>query len=662
MPQNQGYLSNTLTGMLVDEYGSVDWLTLPVFDSHPVFANILNKEVGGQLSFNIMVNGVKISFNKFEVVEREYIFNAPILRSTLFGYGYCFDVIDFMPANVNCFIKTIKFHSQPPKQLSVDLSFFMDAPFKLEIENKTVKIILNHFKLYYKFDKPVYVKDNSIIIDLQDDLSLTCHLSFLKNCLQTHSLTSTLEWWKYYFKSKVDIEVGSDEIRDAYRRSLQVLHNLIYSPTGAILAAPTTSIPAILGSDSNWDYRYCWIRDSSLSCEALSMAGCFDDAKRILKFMFKVQAENGCWEYPLYTINGKKPPKEFILPVKDDYGGPIRIGNDAAEQYQIDSEGSVLNAVFKYYQHSGDIIYLLRIYSKLEKAANIILENWNRKENGIWEFRNGLFNYTYGKAVCASGLDVFLRISKILDKKIDESMYENVIKKIVSEINAKGFSNIKKSYIQSFEKNLLDASVLALPLLEVISINDPRMKTTLNRIIDILDRDGGIARFAKEPHPFYLTTFWLMRCLILLGDFQHFIDLLSSCLYCSNKLHLMGEQFNPKTLEQRGNFPQSFSHLEYIKTIIEAFLKLNKDFKILVPVNIFKTGRIFNFKVLGKNISLTSHLDKHNTRVYINGPVNSIYLIPKTGVSAIKLKGGVVTGENDFYEVMSQRKNLEILC
>jgi GH15 family glucan-1,4-alpha-glucosidase len=661
MVDYQAYLGNGLTGMLVNNNGIIEWLCAPVFDSNPIFAYALNKSKGGSIQFFILDEESKIPFSKLETIEVDYLNDYPIFKSTLYGLKYFISSFDYMPTNSNCYIKRIDFYNSNPDKLLLNINFFSGSDKKIEYQNNNIRVSGGPLDIYISSNRKLSLKDKDIILDLENHRNCLVHFNFKTICLKNHNISEDLEHWFYFFKDKVNIEVGHQEIRSTYRRSLQVLYNLIYQPTGAIVAAPTTSIPDTFGLDNNWDYRFCWIRDASFSVEALAMANCLYEAKKILEFIFNTQEKDGRWKYPLYSITGKKPPKEKKLDIREDYGGSIRIGNQAANQIQIDSEGSVLDAVLNYYQHSGDLLYLDKIFPKLEKAANIILDNWGKKENGLWEFRGRKYNYTYGKAICASGLKSFLNISKILGKEIDESRYMDTIQKIMYLIYNKGFSKISNTFVQAFENKIIDSSVLALTLRELISVYDPKMKGTLEKIIKVLDRDGGYARYENERNPFYLSTFWLIRTFILTGDFQKYLDLLTSTMHSSSKLNLMGEHFYPHSMEQRGNFPQAFSHLEFIKSIIEGFFRINRDFKVILPINIFKTGFIDNFRLLGKEISLNSHLDEQRARVYINAPIKTNFLVPKINSGEIEIIGGKLSEEQFYYEIISNNKLLKIL-
>jgi len=352
--------------------------------------------------------------------------------------------------------------------------------------------------------------------------------------------------------------------------------------------------------------------------------------------------------------------KELVLDVLEEYGGKIRIGNAASDQFQIDSEGLVINSVLKYYQHSGDISYLKETFPRLKLAADVILDIWDLKENGIWEFRGERYNYVYGKAICAVGLRDFITICKVLSSPVKLDIYKETFEAIMKKIDTKGWSESQESFVQSFEKHIVDSSVLALSLYELIPIDDPKMMQTVTKIVKILDRDGGFARYPDEDHPFFLSTFWLARHFSRVGKFDRYYDLLSSAIFCSNSLGLMAEHFYPSSLEQRGNFPQSFSHEEYIKTILEGFFDINKDFQVIVPIDIFKSSEICNFKFLGKDISLKSHIDEHLTKVYLKTPEEITFLIPCAAGEEINVEGGRYQLEEPYFKIFPEKESLVI--
>ncbi|MHA1333595.1 MAG: glycoside hydrolase family 15 protein [Candidatus Odinarchaeia archaeon] len=660
MKEPLSYLSNRQFGMLING-GAIEWLCLPKFDSYPIFASIVNRSEGGHMLFFIVDEKERYDLRDFDIIHITYLNDFSIVETVLKRESYIIEVNDFIPRNTSCFIRSFNFYDEIPRELGIFIKFIKGYTAQFLAGDETVIIKGGPQDIYLKCNLPLELTNEGIIVKQNNSRIVKLHFSFGHKCSEKHSLSGEMGYWSNFLDEVVDIFLGQEEIRKVYRRSLQVLHNLIYEPTGAILAAPTSSIPDTRGLDNNWDYRFCWIRDSSFCVEALSMASAFKDAKHILDFLYSIQDKTGGWTYPVYTIDGEKVPEETILDIPEDYGGKFRLGNNAGEQFQIDSEGAVLNATLKYYQHSGDKDYLKEHFKQMHMAADVILEKWPQAENGIWEFRDKKQNYVYGKAICASGLQSFLTIANLLNEKIDYDLHLNAKNEIMKNIDKKGFSASKNAYIQSFESDVIDASVLILTLEELIPVDSPKMRGTIKAIIYELDRDGGIARYPTEENPFYLTTFWLTRCYIRLGMFEKFFDLLSSCIYSSNMLGLMGEHFYPKTLEQRGNFPQSFSHEEYIHAVLEGFLWIDREFKVNIPINIFKSSTIRNFNFLGQNISMKTHLDKGKTRVYLNTPENIVFKIPKVHDDEIKIEGGEVTDKGNYFEFVSRQRKVSII-
>ncbi len=659
---NYGYLGNGITGMLINENSNIEWLSLPQFDSDLLIASILNKSKGGYIKLFTRDSGEDTFLENFESVHLHYLNYYPILVNILMDSNLTVHLIDYMPHATNCYLRRLTFYDNPPEKLGLTLKFFDDAEVKLEKIGNIVKLTGGNSEIYLSSKHNLNIeKDNIILIDLDRDFFTELHFSFGGPCGIAHPFNQQLDFWKRFFENTVQINVGLREISEIYKISLQVLHNLIYHPTGAVLAAPTTSIPDTLGKDGNWDYRYCWVRDACFTSEALSMSSCFTSSRRVLDFLFSIQGDDGHWEHPLYTINGKKLGNESVLDIPEEYGGKIRIGNAASDQFQIDSEGLVINSVLKYYQHSGDINYLKETFPRLKLAADVILDIWDLKENGIWEFRGERYNYVYGKAICAVGLRDFITICKVLSSPVILDPYKETFEAIMKKIDTKGWSESQGSFVQSFEKHILDSSVLALSLYELIPIDDPKMMKTVDKIVKILDRDGGFARYPDEEHPFFLSTFWLARHFTRAGKFDRYYDLLSSAIFCSNSLGLMAEHFYPSSLEQRGNFPQSFSHEEYIKTILEGFFDIRcADFQVVVPIDIFKSSEIHNFKFLGKDISLKSHIDEHLTKVYLKTPEEITFLIPCAAGEEISVEGGRYQLEEPYFKIVPATENLVI--
>lgn len=651
-----GYLGTGHTGVLIDEFSTIRWLCFPEFDSPFYFASILNKKEGGEIrNFIADQNGNQTYFSEMKSIHFDYVGNYPLLNTVLVGEEFTIDIIDHAIRGGIGMVRKIHFWEEVPKSLGLEIKPIRGSLGEFSpSEHGIIFTIDGKYPLEIQFFSPIRIYASKIIFDTNGSKSHQINFYFKKYVPFKVPLNLELLFWEKFYKERVWVDFGGISEK-VFFRSLHLLRNLIYQPTGALLAAATSSIPETRGLDDNWDYRYSWVRDNSFTVEAFAMTNCFEEAKQVLKFLFNVQGDDGHWECPFYTIEGKIPTEERILDLKEDYGGIIRVGNAAYNQLQIDSEGVVINAAFKLYQHSGDKEYLESIFKNLTKAARVILRLWDEPENGIWELREARRHYTYGKAILASALKKYCILAKILGKKSsDLEEYQETAQEIVKQIKTKCWSEKRKAFTQSFKDDQnarseeIDMSVLALTLYEVISIQDPKMKQTISAILCFLSRRGGHARFEREKNPFYLSTLWLARHLLKEGRYKTFLDLLNICIECANDLGLMGEQFIPEERDQRGNIPQAFSHEEFVKAIVESYYYINENFDIVVPLlHTWTDSRIKRARYLGQELDLISYMEREKANCKIKVPKSAkTIIVPLKYPEKFELKGGKV----EFYE------------
>lgn len=395
---------------------------------------------------------------------------------------------------------------------------------------------------------------------------------------------------------------GADEdLVEAYVRGLLVMKLLTHEASGAILAAPTASFPAVPGGYDNWDYRYCWIRDGYYTARTYDEVGLHDEARAFYKFVLGLQEPEGHWSQPLYTLDGGGPVELLV----DDLQGPggekpIRFGNAAYDQLQIDNEPSVLHGLWIHAQRTEDRDFFQRNWDSIKRAAEAMKRLWPEKENGIWEIRERRDHWIYGKALCAAGFAAAAELAAWLGYDEDGGRWRAEADKIRGQIVAEGYAEGRGAYLQTYDPDSpLDISSLALVLWDVLPAEDERMKSTvavmekplrrpdpdaavtggcpttddpfwgLHELKGGLNMDGAFARYDYGAEPFYLPTLWMARYWLRAGDRGRAEELVRLCLRSATNLGLMAEHFNPGTGAQWGNFPQAFSHEELVLTILE---------------------------------------------------------------------------------------------
>jgi GH15 family glucan-1,4-alpha-glucosidase len=389
-------------------------------------------------------------------------------------------------------------------------------------------------------------------------------------------LVETVEHWQNWISQSR----YTGRWREIVNRSALTLKLLTYAPTGAIVAAPTTSLPEQLGGARNWDYRYTWVRDAALTVAPLLNLGFSDEMRAFGHFLescLRSGPANGSRPLQvLYGIDGRTHIPEETLDHLDGYRGsrPVRIGNDAAHQLQLDIYGEIIDAVYRLDQHIRHMAH--DVWSTIAAAADWLCQNWDQPDEGIWETRGGRQRFTHSHLMCWVALDRAIRIAHDRGFPADLARWLSTRDEIFHRIMQRSWSESRRAFVQHEHSGVLDASVLLMPLVGFISPTDPSWLSTLDAITADLAADGLVHRYDPAASPdgldgdegtFSICSFWYVEALALAGRLTEARLAFEKMLTYGNHLGLYSEQIGP-TGELLGNFPQAFTHLALISAAI----------------------------------------------------------------------------------------------
>jgi len=383
---------------------------------------------------------------------------------------------------------------------------------------------------------------------------------------------------KAYWQQQAEGCVFSGPYRDYIVRSYLALHLLVYSPTGAIVAAPTTSLPEEIGGERNWDYRFTWLRDASLTLNAFSSLGHKEEAIGFMKWLLNVCDKCGPKAQILYDIDFGDPLDERTLDHLEGYreSRPVRIGNAAYSQRQLDIFGEVLEAAYNYVKIGGYIGN--KDWILLETFVDAACELWSEPDSGIWEVRGGPFHFVHSKVMCWVAVDRGIRLAQSLGRNKKVSYWRKAAEEIRNDILNKGWNPEKEAFTQHYDTEALDASALLIPLFGFLPTSDERVRSTINRTVAELSWNGLLRRYRTDETDdglkgsegaFLWCTFWLVRNLLRLGRLDEAKALYQRLLGYGNHLGLFSEMVDPASGDTLGNFPQALTHLAVIVSGLE---------------------------------------------------------------------------------------------
>ncbi len=565
------------TAALVSRDGSVDWLCWPRFDSAACFAALLGTREHGRWKVAPADSRARLS--------RRYLPETLILETTFETDSGVVTVTDFMPPRdgnsdlirkVTCVRGSVEMHNE----LVIRFDYGSAVPWVSRHEDGALVAVAGPDTVMLYTDTPHHGEGLTTAGDFTVREGETRWLQLIYS--PSHepvprpvdprvALESTERFWKDW-ASQCTYE-GPEW--DAVIRSLITLKALTYKPTGGIVAAPTTSLPEHLGGVRNWDYRYCWLRDATLTLLALMDAGCYREADAWRAWLRRAAAGSPSQAQIMYGIAGERRLQEWEVDWLPGYEGsrPVRVGNAAYDQLQLDIFGEVMDALYQ--ARLGGLEGNQESWQLQCALLEHLAEIWNQPDEGLWEVRGNRQHFTHSKVMAWVAFDRAIRSVEQYGLKGDVDRWRQIRREIHDQVCLRGFDPELNSFVQYYGCRHLDASLLMIPLVGFLPASDPRVRGTVEAVERTLMRDGLVLRYDTEltddglppgEGAFLACSFWLADNYVLAGRMDDAEKLFQHLLSLRNDLGLLAEQYDPRSGRQLGNFPQAFSHVGLLGT------------------------------------------------------------------------------------------------
>jgi alpha,alpha-trehalase len=577
-------ISDCHSAALVGMEGSIDWVCFPRFDRPSIFGRLLDGDAGHWSIRPVEIRNASRRYRDESMV-LETSFVTPKGRATVTdalvvgrnerGHDLGSDSPHLLVRAVTCAEGAVDFEFEYaprpeyglifPVMSEVDGGVFarggadvlcLSSPIALSIDGSDARC---HFSLS---------DGESIAFALNYAQSWEQAPRFWSGDEIAERLGDTIEAWNTWSSMHQNYE---GPWRDLVHQSGRVLQALTYQPTGAIVAAATTSLPEEVGGERNWDYRYSWVRDASLTLEALWVAACPDEAHNFFAYMAgasAAQIRHGSDLQIMFGIGGERDLTERELPHLSGWrdSRPVRVGNGAWSQRQIDVYGELLNAAYRLSDQWEELEPTTTSF--LIDVADAAAARWQEPDQGIWEVRGGPQHFLYSKLMCWVALDRAIYLADRLGAGDRLDFWTKTRDEIKDAILERGWSEPAQSFTQAFGSEELDASNLMMPIMGFLPADDPRMVATVRAIEERLTDDRGLVFRYKaadglegEEGTFLLCTFWLAQAQALAGEVERAKETFERAAVFANDVGLLAEEVDPNTKELLGNFPQAFSHI-----------------------------------------------------------------------------------------------------
>lgn len=577
--EDYAFLSDTQTGALVSRDGCVDWLCFPRFDSGACFAALLGDRKNGRWRF--------IPADEVTATRRRYRDGTLILETEIETADAAVRLIDFMPPrgtnpDIVRIVEGVRGEMALQMELIIRFDYGKVIPWVRKCHGG-LEAIAGPDGLILR--TPVETRGEDLTTVAEFRVGNGQRVPFVLTWYASHdqppraidpehALGETAAYWQEW-SGKCQPQ---GEWHEAVLRSLITLKGLTYAPTGGIVAAATTSLPEEIGGVRNWDYRYCWLRDATYTLYALMNAGYLDEAKAWREWLLRAIAGSAAQMQIMYGVHGERRLNEYEIPWLSGYehSKPVRIGNAASDQFQLDVYGEVMATM--YVAHRAGLETSETEWRMQVELMKFLETKWRDPDEGIWEVRGGPQQFTHSKMMAWLAFDRAVKLVEHCNCAAGEHLerWQKIRDEIHAQVCERGYNAEKKAFTQIYGGDELDASLLTMPLTGFLPTDDERVVNTIEAIQRELMRDGLVLRYRAERNDvdglpgsegvFLPCSFWLADCLHLMGRTVEARELFERLLELRNDVGLLSEEYDPVAKRQLGNFPQAFTHVALVNS------------------------------------------------------------------------------------------------
>ncbi len=582
--ENYGIIGNLHTVALVSLEGSIDFMSFPRFDSPTLFCKILDADKGGSFSVQPVMKGI--------ILKQLYLPDTNVLVTRFLADEGIAEITDYMPVNENEFdcavirkIKTVRGNIKYTMKCSPAFNYAKEKHTIQKEEKAYLFVPESNAQTPVRLLSDVDLALNESAVTAEFTLGESETACFVLEAEQnketrpgdlaeyiSQTYHETIQYWQNWIAKST----FKGRWQEVVHRSALTLKLLFSSRYGSIVAAATTSLPEAIGYARNWDYRYTWIRDAAFSMHAFMELGFMEEAEAFLAWIKKQSTDKEL--QLMFAIDGNTNLAEYELDYLEGYkkSKPVRIGNGASKQTQMDIYGELLETVYIFAVHGGDLTY--DYWKIIVEYIDLVIKNWREPDHSIWEVRGEKREFLFSRMMCWVAIDRAIKIANRSSFPYDILKWHQVRDEIYLDVYENFWSEEKQAYVQYKGSSSLDASALLMPILNIISPYAERWKKTMEAINNELRSDVLIYRYREQNEDvdglkgnegtFTMCSFWHVECLALAGETEKAKEDFEKMLGYANHLGLFSEQLG-KRGEHLGNFPQAFTHLALISAAIE---------------------------------------------------------------------------------------------